>query len=196
MKGLDNASCKLCSNACETTLHAIRECPKVINIWKRIIQSSIYNDFFYLDLQKWIKVNLKFHGYGIKLWSVVWAIVCHQIWMWRNKEEHDDFYLRPSELALYILQRRKDYEHTKNLTMQVTRNGVRSKNIEWRPPTDNMVKLNSNRPGKEDNIVAYGELLDMREVIGSVVSPSTWGTTAQWWKNFKVFMKGSNLVKG
>lgn len=65
-KGLGHASFKLYGNACETTMHALRDCAKAIHIWKSIVPSSIFDEFFSLDLQNWFKVNMKFHGDGIK----------------------------------------------------------------------------------------------------------------------------------
>lgn len=78
-KGLDHASCKICGNACESTLHVIRDCAKAMHIWKSIVPRSIFSEFFSLDLQNWIRLNLKYLGDGIKSWSNVWVISCHAI---------------------------------------------------------------------------------------------------------------------
>lgn len=43
-----------------------------------------------MGLKDWISLNLKFYRDGIKKWSSVWDITCLAIWIWRNKEEHDD----------------------------------------------------------------------------------------------------------
>lgn len=54
------------------------------------MHSNIMVDFFTMGLKDWISLNLKFCRDGIKKWSSVWDIACLAMWIWRNKEEHDD----------------------------------------------------------------------------------------------------------
>lgn len=54
------------------------------------------------------------------------------------------------------------------MTLQVIRNEVRSRIIEWKPPSDNMVKLNSDGASKEYNSVGCGVII--RDVRGDWVS--------------------------
>lgn len=70
-KGIGNASCNLCGNACQTTMHAIRDCVKAMHIWKSLVPKSIVRDFFSLDLQSWIKLNLNYKGVEDSNWKDV-----------------------------------------------------------------------------------------------------------------------------
>ncbi|GAU11948.1 hypothetical protein TSUD_195720 [Trifolium subterraneum] len=43
-------------------------------------------------------------------WKDFWATACHCVWLWRNKELHDDDeYSRPMHPVMYILQRTSEY---------------------------------------------------------------------------------------
>lgn len=76
--------------------------------------------------------------------------------MWRNKEEHDNTYVRPDAPVHHILTRRHDNENAKNLTKKVSGDGVGNKNMGWKPPLNNMVKLNTDGANKY-NILARCE---------------------------------------
>lgn len=95
-------------------------------------------------------------------------------WMWRNTEKHDENYMRPSEPICHILQRRKDYEQAKKFTIQVIRIEVRVRNIEWKPPLDNMVKLNTDGRNKDNNTTGCGGVIRDAGENGLVASPNIW----------------------
>lgn len=116
-------------------------------------------EFFTTRLRGWISLNLKFDGGGIKRWSSVWDITWHTAWMWRNKEEHDDTYVRPNEPMHHILQKSIEYENAKTWTSKVTRIEVGNQNMGWKPPPLNMVKLNSCGVSKENNSDDYGGVI-------------------------------------
>lgn len=61
-EGLGHASCKLCGNVCEDMLHAIRDCVKVMDVWKSLVASNIMAEFRSFDLHNWINFNLRCNG--------------------------------------------------------------------------------------------------------------------------------------
>lgn len=72
-------------------------------------------EFFTLNLKNWVSLNLNFHREEIQN-----CLSCHLDV--EKHEEYDENYMRPSESICHILQRRKDYEQTKKLIMQVIKN--------------------------------------------------------------------------
>jgi hypothetical protein len=43
-------------------------------------------------------------------WSNFWAMVCHLVWSWKNKEKHDDKFLWPVKQAEFVRQRLHCYK--------------------------------------------------------------------------------------
>lgn len=74
--------------------------------------------------------------------------------------------MRPNESLNHILQRSLEYENTKKLSNKVTRKEVGNQNIVWKPPFNNMFKLNIN--GLENRItqLVVVESLETRGVFG------------------------------
>lgn len=73
-------------------------------------------------------------------WSSTWAFTCHAIWSWRNKEIHDDNYMRPLDNVQQILVRKLDYENAMKQTAKVNGRGETGSIIGWKSPKTNMVK--------------------------------------------------------
>lgn len=106
---MGSASCNLRGHVCETIMHAIRDCFSCRQFWQSIVPSNLI-DFFGMDLYAWIKLNLQDQVGVNKEWKDLWAITCHALWPWRNKEYHIDKFKRPLEPVLHILKRKKDYD--------------------------------------------------------------------------------------
>lgn len=45
IKRLSPAMCDLCVNSCETTMHALRDCPSAMQLWERVVPNIIYHFF-------------------------------------------------------------------------------------------------------------------------------------------------------
>ncbi|GAU24377.1 hypothetical protein TSUD_390860 [Trifolium subterraneum] len=101
--------------------------------------------FFTSDLQQWIKLNVNgaIGGIGIDNWSSFWAIACHSIWKWYNKEAHDGSFTRPYNPRVVIKNYARDYNIAKTADNIVqVRNNVRQ-NIGWIPPKVDWVVVNT-----------------------------------------------------
>lgn len=102
--------------------------------------------------------------------------------------------MRSNESLNHILQRSLEYENTKKSSNKVTRKEVGNQNIEWKPPFNNMLKLNIN--GLENRItqLVVVESLETKWVFGLVASPNIWNIAVLLWQNFGGFLKVSSLL--
>lgn len=86
--------------------------------------SNLAHQLFRLNLQQWIKFNLKEKEEVGKEWPCLWSTSCSLLWMWRNKEKHCDGYLRPFDPGVYIRKKVAEYEEVmllKKAVMEKTR---------------------------------------------------------------------------
>jgi hypothetical protein len=116
--GLGHAMCSYCGNVEETSLHAIRDCKLATPFLLQLVPSEERSRFFMEDTQAWIVLNLtkgRTWGRGGE-WRDIWAMVCHSLWMWRNKETHDEEFIRPIQPVNYVYKCVEDYQHAKQVT--------------------------------------------------------------------------------
>lgn len=55
---LGGADCKLCGCVTETTRHALRDCPRAMQLWLHKVPENIKRDLFSMDLVAWIDLNI------------------------------------------------------------------------------------------------------------------------------------------
>ena len=55
----DDDICPRCHQVVETFLHAIRDCPMIINTWFRLVHPQFWNIFFSANLEHWSILNMK-----------------------------------------------------------------------------------------------------------------------------------------
>jgi hypothetical protein len=63
------------------------------------------------ELQHWIHFNL---NNAVKLhdsiaWCDLWALSCHCLWTWRNKEQHIEEFVHPPQHVQYVMKMLKEY---------------------------------------------------------------------------------------
>ncbi|MCI36180.1 ribonuclease H, partial [Trifolium medium] len=109
---LGSPFCVFCEDEIETELHVLRDCSNSMVVWLNTVQDSDQDAFFSADFQQWLDMNLQGNVKGADLndWPSYWAIACHALWTWRNKEEHDDTFTRPYRPHLNIKKIKTDYE--------------------------------------------------------------------------------------
>ena len=54
-----NEKCPRCRTKLETNIHDIRECPKVKDLWQRLVHPSFWSSFFIIDMIGWLTMNMK-----------------------------------------------------------------------------------------------------------------------------------------
>jgi len=80
---LGNAYCRHCGDTIETTMHVLRDCPMTMMVWVRIVDVDIRNQFFNVNLENWLYLNLNFSGsVNAGKWPELWSITCHYLWMY------------------------------------------------------------------------------------------------------------------
>ena len=75
----------------ETVLHILRDCKKETEVWLLLLPSSFCSCFFSFEKTKtWMTWNLrtKFNVNGVS-WQIMFPLVCHQLWLARNKRVFD-----------------------------------------------------------------------------------------------------------
>ncbi|KAF7802812.1 putative ribonuclease H protein At1g65750 family [Senna tora] len=87
--------CQLCGNEAETSLHALRDCNKVSNIWRNLLAREKWQEFFNSDIKDWLHSNLNDrHGD----WNAKFAICCWCIWKRRSKVIFNNLPLETSSI--------------------------------------------------------------------------------------------------
>ncbi|KAK2417023.1 heat shock 70 kDa protein [Trifolium repens] len=92
-------------------------------------------------------------------WCDFWGLACFCLWNWRNKEAHETNFLRPVNPVQHIMRMSEDYRkalYANNTAMQKER--VLSY-INWKPPRENFVKLNTDGACKERKRVGCGGVI-------------------------------------
>ena len=88
-RGMTNVmECGSCMGKPEDGLHVVRECKKVVEVWRIIIAVNDWYPFHkHTELKAWvdwnIKANIEYNGMP---WNVVFPLVCHQLWLARNQK--------------------------------------------------------------------------------------------------------------
>ncbi|OMO83130.1 hypothetical protein COLO4_22677 [Corchorus olitorius] len=81
------ASCNLCNHHLEDTIHTLRDCNNAAPIWNSLMMDIRFDCCKNKPLKEWFTFNLvtcKNLSFGDWNWPVVFAIVCWQVWKWRN----------------------------------------------------------------------------------------------------------------
>ncbi|KAK2430741.1 Polynucleotidyl transferase, ribonuclease H superfamily protein [Trifolium repens] len=167
---LSDPFCHRCNLEIESILHAMRDCPHARAVWLHLVPRALRAEFFVVDLSVWIKINI---NYSVEdenqiKWCSLWAVTCHSLWMWRNKESHDSNISRPPDLWRWIRKIACDYK----LAIQEGKNMERGRktlvNIGWTPPTLGWVKINTDGSRRRDGRAGCGGLIrgETKEWLG------------------------------
>ncbi|KAF7842172.1 putative non-LTR retroelement reverse transcriptase [Senna tora] len=102
----EQADCDQCGDAVEDTLHVLRDCLKVKEIWMRLVKPCFWPEFFHAELRDWIDMNMtrKFGVFELE-WKEVFATACWSIWRWRNEQVFNQRDGLPSDPVFTILHR-------------------------------------------------------------------------------------------
>lgn len=134
--------CRNCGAASESPIHALRDCRAVRKVWENRVPTSFVNLFFQMDWKYWININLDKRIHVEEDWSHLWATSCHMIWRWRNKELHEDSYLRSIYLYEIIDKCVKDYHEAMLISHRIMVREKAEKFVKWMPPRMSFMKVN------------------------------------------------------
>ncbi|KAI5397479.1 hypothetical protein KIW84_063335 [Lathyrus oleraceus] len=108
----------------------------------------------------------RLYMFGGPKFQPIYNVGCHNLWMWRNKEEHEEQYQRSYHLGLHITQRLDEYGKVV-CNHNVVLNDVKMKvMLRSDPPSENWAKLNTNGESRENEATSCSGII--RDMYGSV----------------------------
>jgi ribonuclease HI len=151
---LYNAMCVFCGDVEETILHALRDCPRAMDKWNCVITTSDIASFFMSEENHWLELNINniVQWNGEANWGDFWALCCHCIWSWHNKELFDVGIVRPSRPVPILMKMMQEYKEVVTTSMVVTRTEKVVNLIGWKPPRESFIKLNTNGAYKVNQV--------------------------------------------
>ena len=161
---MDEDTCRVCGREAELVPHTLRGCPVAKDLWMSIGHSVIPDDFFDGFLYDWIEDNIRDHSrllYGAN-WPLSFATICSSLWFHRNlvifegADAVDTSLVRKAGLLI------QEYDRAVSELNRV-RKRIPSfvvKQISWKPPPHNWVKINSDGSVINDGAACEGILRD------------------------------------
>ncbi|CAJ2675557.1 unnamed protein product [Trifolium pratense] len=159
--GIGHAMCRYCGNIEETSLHALRDCALVVPFWLQVVPAKDRGSFFMEEIQQWIHTNMRKCGKRSngRAWCDFWATACHSLWMWRNKEIHDEHFVRPVHSVQQVTKRVEEYYQASKVNgILGCREGMLVQ-IGWQPPNGSFVKLNTDGARKNNGRAGCGGVI-------------------------------------
>ncbi|PNY05394.1 ribonuclease H [Trifolium pratense] len=153
--------CKHCVKAIEDTMHVLRDFPLAKVVWCNLMNSAVGDIFYAANLEDWITLNLN-QDLGKEkegTWSCVWAVGCHFLWFWRNKEAHGDESRRLSQPWQLIMSQ---FQHYQQANILHVASHVRHKavvQIGWTRPEEDWIMLNTDGASRPSSSAGCGGLL-------------------------------------
>jgi ribonuclease HI len=148
---LGDPFCVNCIHFEETIIHVIRDCPVAVEIWRQLLSTQERGNFFVINIQDWISMNLNNqfgHAYGND-WTAIWATTCYLLWQWRNKEVHDDEFVRPFRPWQVALEYVAAYKNNMMAEEKTKYGKVQQQlDIKWQAPMVGWVVLNTDGAAK------------------------------------------------
>ncbi|KAJ8758607.1 hypothetical protein K2173_000328 [Erythroxylum novogranatense] len=142
----------------ESILHAIRDCPKVREMWKSLVPRKAWEQFFSDPIDRWLLSNIRGNQQGVEgvEWRMLFVVGCWLMWKWRNHEVFDGNFTRPLNEAMVVYKVAAPF-HMSILageTNNFSPNGRMWRNISWLPPSNGWIALNTDGASKGNPGVA------------------------------------------
>jgi ribonuclease HI len=155
---LCHAMCTFCGDVEETILHVLRDCPRAMAVWRCVVTMTDSASFFMSEIDNWIQLNLTnaMQWNGVGNWCDFWALCCHSIWNWRNKEMFDESFMRPSRPLPLLMKMLQEYNDAVTDSMVVGGIQKMVSLIGWKPPRESFIKLNTDGAYKVNQIAGCG----------------------------------------
>lgn len=135
----ESANCGCCEGVVEDGLHVLRDCSLASEVWLSLLPLEVsYTFFSHIDLKPWMEWNLeaKFMVKGFK-WQTMFALVCHQLWIARNRRVFNEGLTTSIALVARVLACIAwGGERVSHVIIQGHRDDV------WQAPDKGFVKLN------------------------------------------------------
>lgn len=117
---------------------------------------TLTSSFFNAGWKEWMQLNLFSDTVGFLDWCNIWAISCHSLWSWRNKEVHDISFVRPVLMKEVIEDKVLQYNKVMLVQNKVMDNCQEKLLVQWIAPKYAFVKLNVDGARDSNGVVGYG----------------------------------------
>jgi ribonuclease HI len=113
------------------------------------------------DLEQWMNLNLNNSVTWNRtlMWNAFWAVACHLLWSWRNKDVHEEGFIRPYNPVSHIIKCVTDYDTAVNNAAIVTGKEKVLSLIRWISPKAPFVKLNTDGAYRKNTIAGCGGII-------------------------------------
>jgi ribonuclease HI len=159
--GLGHSMCTHCVNIEETVIHVLRDCPIAMEFWNNAIPTINRGSFYMREAQQWIEDNL---GNTIErdnstAWCNFWALACYSLWIWRNKEQHDENFIRPAIAVPLVWKKVDEYNAAMRNSEDIMEKDKVVRLIRWKQPKSSFVSLNTDGASKEHQLAGCGGIV-------------------------------------
>lgn len=125
----------------ESVTHALRDCPASQEVWKLLIKSTYWPNFFSRNIIDWLTFNKnndigKFDHLN---WRVVFAEAVRSLWLRRNTLIFKNSFYAAEELYWTIIIASREFEDSIKI-LSMSNLCSREVNFGWVPPGDGWVK--------------------------------------------------------
>ncbi|KAF7823244.1 ribonuclease H [Senna tora] len=150
-------TCKRCHTVSETPLHALRDCPFVVNYWKTVVNPSLWNKFFNMGTKDWIQFNLSVVRNHAANWESKFATSCWLIWKQRNESVFNNKRLHSMDLMPIIEAQTREMLTAMCLEQRDDQCLTHTNSNRWEAPDDGWINFNTDGSHKIDtNQIACG----------------------------------------
>lgn len=111
-------------------------------------------------MQDWFKINIcgKRQNHGKEEWGRLWAMTCHAAWMQRNKEKHEERFLRPARQDVAIRRMLEHVSVDEEVIQVNNRKQQVSIQVGWQSPKEGWVCLNMDG-GCRNGVIGCGGVI-------------------------------------
>lgn len=139
----DSDVCPRCGEFGESTLHTLRDCAKVKEIWNKVLNITDDSLFYSGDVPSWFSFNLRNQNVCNDMnWNTAFAVTVWHVWSERNNLVFRGKHISAEESFWKVRQYVNEvmFSNSKLASMQV---GKRTKLIGWSFPENDWIKCNT-----------------------------------------------------
>nr|KYP50870.1 Putative ribonuclease H protein At1g65750 family [Cajanus cajan] len=160
-----DASCLMCSEQYETSIHILHDCVFAKSVWKHLHAVSNVRDFFETHLQDWLTSNLESEKIS---WATTFALGLDSIWKTRNMLIFNQVKMHELHISHEVLGRVNEIKKGSILKIDHAKSRLKTnQHIGWIRPPNNTLKLNCDGAVDGNAHAACGGVL--RDCLGKFI---------------------------
>lgn len=113
---VESNCCPVCGTVEESVLHVVRDCPRMIQVWRSLCNDILpHTSFFTDDMAAWLRINLQSTTQRKGLnWPLLFGTSVHLAWQARNELIFHQKSLSIAQLVCRIMCQAADYNSSLN----------------------------------------------------------------------------------